>query len=210
TGKRMGSSIPKQFLLLDNKPIIFHTIEKFHGVVDEIIVVLPESQIDFFINLMTQYTFHVPLSIAVGGEERFHSVKRGLKLIQVNTGLVAIHDAVRPLIDKNTITKAFERALEMGCCVVAVPSKDSLRKVDGATNRSVPRDHYYLVQTPQVFDLDLLRQAYDVVYNGFTDDASVFENAGHHICLMEGTYANIKITSPEDLIIAEALLKMNY
>lgn len=209
SGKRMGSQIPKQFLLLQGRPIIFHTIEKFINIADEVIVVLPEEQIDYFRELQKQYAFKSQVGIAIGGKERFHSVQNGLKLISELEGVVAIHDAVRPLIGKEIIRKAYIAAAEKTNCVVSVPSKDSIRHVYGSSSKSVPRSEYFLVQTPQVFDLRLLNEAYQVEFNDFTDDASVFERAGHHIHILEGEYSNIKITTPEDLYVAEAILQMN-
>lgn len=209
SGKRMGSQIPKQFLLLQSKPIIFHTIEKFIDIADEVIVVLPEEQIDYFRRLQEQYSFNLPIRVATGGKERFHSVQNGLKLVSDVDGIVAVHDAVRPLIGKKIIHKAYSTAAQKTNCVVSVPSKDSIRHVSGSSNKSVPRSEYFLVQTPQVFDLKLLNEAYQVEFKDFTDDASVFERAGHHIHILEGEYSNIKITTPEDLYVAEAILQMN-
>ncbi len=206
-GKRMGNAIPKQFLLLNGKPIIFHTIEKFLPLVQQLVLVLPKDQIDYFRQLQDHHKVQYKLTIAEGGPERFHSVQNGLALISEAEGLVAIHDAVRPLIAPALVLRSFETAQTHFNSIVAVPSKDSIRHVVNHTSRAVPRDEYYLIQTPQTFDLAMLRKAYDVPYDQFTDDASVFERAGYTIHLIEGSYANIKITTPEDLLIAETLLK---
>lgn len=206
SGKRMGTAIPKQFLLLNNLPIIFHTLYKFSNIADRIVVVLPQDQISYFEELCIQYSFNVPLHIVVGGQERFHSVQNALAVLNAGEGLVAVHDAVRPLISSELIQKSYEEAAIHGNCILAVACKDSIRHVQDNTNVSVPRQEYFLVQTPQVFDLNLLKRAYTAEFINFTDDASVFEHAGHRIHLLSGSYSNIKVTTPEDLSIAEALL----
>jgi 2-C-methyl-D-erythritol 4-phosphate cytidylyltransferase len=206
----MGSEIPKQFLLLRNKPIIFYTLEIFVALADEVVLVLPASQQEYFAQLCQQYGFEHKIKIALGGQERFHSVQNGLACIaDHNNALVAVHDAVRPFTKSIIIEKAFEQASITGGCVVAVPSKDSIRKVTALGNVAVPRNEYYLVQTPQVFNLNMLREAYKQPFNCFTDDASVFESMGHKVAIIEGDYSNIKITTPEDLYFGEAILQMN-
>lgn len=207
SGTRMGTDIPKQFLLLKNKPIVFHTLEKFASCTDEVILVLPLNQIQYFRELCAKYNFGLPLTIVEGGKERFHSVQNALKTISESNSIVAIHDAVRPLISINLIKKSFDFAKLHGNCVVAVSSKDSIRHKIENTSTAVPRNEYFLVQTPQVFRTKDLTNAYDVEFNNFTDDASVFERAGYSIQLIEGEYSNIKITTPEDLLIAEVLFK---
>jgi len=155
-----------------------------------------------------QYKFELPHTIVVGGSSRFQSVKNGLTSIKNVEGIVAIHDGVRPLTQAHTITESFKIAAEKGNAIAAVPSKDSLRKINGTKTEAVDRAQFYLIQTPQTFQLSLIKKAFEVEESPlFTDDATVLEKAGHVIQLVEGSYDNIKITTPEDLIIAEAFLK---
>lgn len=205
-GLRMGSDTPKQFLDLAGKPVLVRTLEAFYSFDPSIsiILALPKAHFDLWEELKQQYLPDVPLTVTEGGETRFHSVKNGLQLIE-RDGLVAIHDAVRPLVDHRIIAAAYESALEHGAAIVTVPLKDSIRELSGKSSRAVPRDHYRLVQTPQVFQSDLIKQAYKQVYRSeFTDDASVVEGLGHQVSLVEGSYLNIKITTPEDLELAKS------
>lgn len=206
SGTRMGSEIPKQFLLLNSKPILMHTIEKFYNSNSQIILVLNLDYHDYWIKLCKEHNFTIPHQLVKGGRNRFDSVKNGLGFITEDS-LVAIHDAVRPLIKTNTIHHAFEIAEEKGNAILAVPSKDSLRRMVDGNNYSLTRSEYYLIQTPQIFKSSTLKKAYDVEFrNEFTDDASVVERIGEKINLVEGDYSNIKITVKEDLKIAEVLL----
>ena len=207
SGTRMKSSTPKQFLSLNGKPIIAHTINKFLQTDCEIIVVLPPHHFKTFKENVLHHCNSQEMVLAEGGATRFHSVKNGLNCIKPN-GLVAIHDAVRPLISTETIYNCFKTADNKGNAVASVALKDSIRKVESPDkNIAQNRSDYFLVQTPQTFDGDLLLKAYECDYKDhFTDDASVFENAGHSIQLVEGDYKNIKITTPEDLTVAKALL----
>ncbi|MFN5704700.1 MAG: 2-C-methyl-D-erythritol 4-phosphate cytidylyltransferase [bacterium] len=208
TGTRMGADLPKQFMLLANKPVMMHTLEKFYQSGCELIVVLNVDYHDHWKSLCKQHSLEIPHTLIKGGRNRFESVKNGLKSISENA-LVAIHDAVRPLIDIETINKAFDCADKNGNAVVVVPSKDSLRKVENDNSYSVPRSDYFIVQTPQIFEKNILDKAYKEEFrNEFTDDASVVEKLGIKIHLVEGKQSNIKITYAEDLAIAETLLKM--
>lgn len=208
SGTRMGTDIPKQFMLLANKPVMMHTLEKFQQANCELVVVLNVDYHDQWRSLCEKYSFDIPHLLVKGGRNRFESVKNGLKSVSSNA-LIAIHDAVRPLIDLDTIDAAFACAEKNGNAVVVVPSKDSLRKVDNNTSYAVPRSDYYIVQTPQIFSKEILDKAYKEGYrNEFTDDASVVEKLGIKIHLVEGKQSNIKITYIEDLAIAETLLKM--
>ncbi len=208
SGTRMGADIPKQFMLLADKPVMIHTLEKFHQTNCELIVVLNVDYHDQWQSLCKQHSFDIPHTLIKGGRNRFESVKNGLKSISENA-LVAIHDAVRPLIDIETINKAFDCADKNGNAVIVVPSKDSLRKVENDNSYSVPRSDYFIVQTPQIFEKNILDKAYKEEFrNEFTDDASVVEKLGIKIHLVEGKQSNIKITYKEDLAIAETLLKM--
>lgn len=208
TGTRMGADLPKQFMLLANKPVMMHTIEKFYQSGCELIVVLNVDYHDHWKSLCKQHSLEIPHTLIKGGRNRFESVKNGLKSISENA-LVAIHDAVRPLIDIEIINNAFDCADKNGNAVVVVPSKDSLRKVENDNSYSVPRSDYFIVQTPQIFEKNILDKAYKEEFrNEFTDDASVVEKLGIKIHLVEGKQSNIKITYKEDLAIAETLLKM--
>lgn len=212
-GERMGEQLPKQFLELAGKPILMHTIEKFYQTFPQtkIILALPENQIDFWEELCYKYGFtKIPHQIVAGGKTRFHSVKNALALVKQN-GIVAVHDGVRPLVSATTITNCFAQAEKSGTAIPVVDVVDSLRFVSKQeqTNKAVARSCYKNVQTPQCFKSELLLKAYEQDFDEtFTDDASVVEKLGHSIELVQGNTENIKITSPIDLIVAEALMKM--
>jgi len=208
SGSRMQADVPKQFLELCGKPVLMHTIMAFADACDgiRIIVVLPAAQIEKWKKLCSRYDFTLPHDIAEGGNTRFQSVKNGLSLL-TGEGLVAIHDGVRPLVSRQTITGCFREAAICGCAVPALPITDSVREVSGVTSRMLDRSALRLIQTPQVFDITLLKKAYEQNYSPeFTDDASVFEKAGHAIHLTEGNVENIKITTPNDMMVAETYL----
>ncbi|MCF8425505.1 MAG: 2-C-methyl-D-erythritol 4-phosphate cytidylyltransferase [Bacteroidia bacterium] len=209
-GLRMGSELPKQFIELNGLPVLMHTIKAFSLVEDiQIILVLPQSQLEFWKELCSKYNFTIPHKIATGGLTRFHSVQNGLNSISNDNSLVAIHDGVRPLISLDIILEGYRIASDKGNSVAVVPSKDSLRKQELLGNHSVNRANYYLVQTPQTFITTQIKQAYsEAKHDNFTDDAGVLEEMGVTIQMIEGSYKNIKITTPEDLAIAEALLKL--
>jgi 2-C-methyl-D-erythritol 4-phosphate cytidylyltransferase len=208
TGERMKSELPKQFLEIAGKPILMHTIEKFRdfdGSV-EIITVLPEDLLRFWSDLQKKYSFTVPHTLVKGGKTRFESVRNGLGFID-EPGLVAIHDGVRPFVSIETIKRCFDTAERLGNAIPAISPSDSLRIVTGNSNEPVDRTKIKLIQTPQVFRTDLIRYAYRQDYlPEFTDDAIVLERTGAKINLVEGNRENIKITNPEDLQIARALL----
>ena len=209
SGLRMGSDIPKQFIALKGKPILMRTLKKFQDAFPDIIIklVLPKDQQEYWRSLCQQYSFSIPHEIVDGGNTRFQSVHSGLKSINATDGIVAIHDGVRPFISTAIILKSFSVAEEFGNATVAVPMKDSIRMVEEDGNFAVDRTSYKVIQTPQTFQLDLIKKAFTTPELPiFTDDASVFEHAGHKIILIEGGYENIKITTPEDLILGEALL----
>lgn len=208
SGTRMKSDLPKQFLELLGKPILMHTIEAFHFDDIKIILVLPKTQIEFWKELVIQHQFSVPHEIVEGGEARFHSVKNGLESIKSSTGLVAIHDGVRPLIKQAIISESYTAADRHGNAIVSIGLKDSIRSVSDSENRQEDRSKFRLIQTPQTFQLQLIKSAFEQPFNPiFTDDASVLERAGHKINLIDGDYQNIKITTPEDLTVAQSLLK---
>ena len=209
-GIRLGGDIPKQFRLLDGRPVLMHTIEAFFNAGNDIkiIVVLPDAHRNYWTELCNEYGFTVSHTVASGGETRWHSVKNGLETVDGNS-LVAVHDGVRPLASVNLINKAFAAAENYGCVVPVTEPTDSLRITDGnGTSRTVNRAVYRAVQTPQVFKSDILADAYKAPYDErFTDDASVVEAASGRISLIEGERSNIKITTPEDLMFAEILMK---
>lgn len=207
SGTRMQSEIPKQFIELKGLPILMYTINAFHYDNIQIILVLPDNQIDFWKQLIDQFGFKTPHQIVIGGSSRFDSVKNGLKSILSDDGLVAIHDGVRPLVNREIINRSFEVASTNGNAIVSIPLKDSIRSVDSTVNRQEDRSRFRLIQTPQTFQLNLIKKAFEQPFDPlFTDDASVLEKAGFSIHLIEGSYQNIKITTPEDLLIAESFL----
>ena len=208
SGKRMGMDTPKQFMELAGKPVLMHTIERFRQFNSsmEIITVLPENQLRHWNDLQKKYSFDVPHTLVKGGAHRFISVRNGLKF--VNTpGLVAIHDGVRPLVRLETIQRCFEAAEEHGNAIPVISPADSLRLLTEGRNVPVSRLNVKQVQTPQVFDAEIIKKAYQQDYDTvFTDDATVIEKAGHIVFMVEGNRENIKITNPEDLFIAQTLL----
>ncbi len=200
SGSRMNSTTPKQFLLIDNVPILVHTIRKFFDYDSSInlVVVLPESHISDWERIRLAYFKHVEIHVVRGGSSRSASVQSGLQL--VNEGLVAVHDAVRPFVSLDTISDSFKSADKYGSGVATVQLKDSIRELDGNTSLARERSHYVLVQTPQTFQVNSLKDSYALIgEQSFTDDASVFEAAGNSIHLVNGTFDNIKITTPEDM-----------
>ncbi len=209
-GTRMKQTVSKQFILLKGLPILMHTINAFlaYSPKVEIILVLPPDEIETWHQLCQKFNFQVPVTIAAGGDSRFQSVKNGLASIDSAEGLVAIHDGVRPLVGKDIIGASYHLAAVHQSAVAAVRLKESIRITNQDTTKAVDRSDYRLIQTPQTFDLALIKSAYEIKEEqSLTDDASVAERAGHKISLFEGSYSNIKITTPEDLIIAEALMK---
>jgi len=209
SGARMRTEVPKQFLELCGKPVLMYTIESFYNFDPdcELLLVLPVSQQEFWVQLCLKHSFSIPHQIASGGETRFHSVQNGLKLI-MGEGIVFIHDGVRPLVSQQTLARCFETAVKFGNAIPVLPVTESLRKLEGDQNRTVDRGLYYSVQTPQTFRTEQIFQSFSQLHEpGFTDDASVVEKAGYKIQLVEGNAENIKITTPTDLIIAEALIR---
>ncbi len=212
SGTRMQSAVPKQFILLSGKPVLMHTIQRFYEFdkLIEIILVLPAAEISTWKNLCTEHRFTIPFKIVEGGQTRFQSVRNGLSAAVLKAeeqALVAIHDGVRPFVSDELLNRSFEDAALHGNSIVCVAVKDSVRIVEGDASVHVDRSLYRLIQTPQTFQHHLIHQAYETELPSFTDDASVAEFHGMHIHLTEGDYKNIKITTPEDLLIAEAFLK---
>ena len=206
----MGSDIPKQFLPIGGKPVLMRTIERFreYSADLQIILVLPEAQQDYWRELCKQYHFEVDYLLANGGETRFHSVQNGLALIPDDAeGVVGVHDGVRPFPSIEVIRNCYETAREKKAVIPVIPIVETVRHLEGEGSVTVPRGDYRLVQTPQTFDIQLLKAANRQPYNdGFTDDASVVESYGHQISLVEGNRENIKITTPYDIVVAEAII----
>ena len=209
-GLRMGSDIPKQFLPIGGKPVLMRTLERFRAYDDalQIILVLPEAQQAYWRELCGQYHFDVEYQLANGGQTRFHSVQNGLALVPDEAeGVVGVHDGVRPFPSIEVIRNCYETAKTKKAVIPVIPVVETVRHLEGEKSVTVPRGEYRLVQTPQTFDIQLLKAANRQPYNdGFTDDASVVESYGFEITLVEGNRENIKITTPYDLKIAEVLL----
>lgn len=210
SGTRMKAKIPKQFLELNGLPILMHTVRAFHAYDNAmtIILALPEQDIAFWEKLCLDYDFNVPVTVVKGGATRFESVRNGLMHIEGSHGTVAVHDGVRPLVSHRLIHECFSVAIEKGTAVAAIALKDSVRKVTPDGNEAVDRANYRLVQTPQVFSLPIIKNAYQKAQRtDYTDDATVVEASGHAIQLVEGEGSNVKITTPEDLLVAGHLLQ---
>ena len=212
SGSRMLSEVPKQFMLLRGRPVLMHTIEAFDksDYNPEIIVVLNVDFHQYWENLCVLHNFSIPHKLIKGGTQRFDSVKNGIKAIQANA-IVAIHDAVRPLLSKQLIDHSFEEAERSGNAVAAIKSRDSVRQQIGTNTAPLDREEIYLIQTPQTFSSEILKKAYKQEYrNEFTDDASVAERSGIRINLIDGEARNFKITFPEDIKLAEIYLNPEF
>jgi 2-C-methyl-D-erythritol 4-phosphate cytidylyltransferase len=197
-------------LVVNGQPVLMHTLSRFAQAGCELILVLPQAQIDYWKQVCADFQFDLPHLIAVGGDTRFQSVKNGLALVPSNC-LVAIHDGVRPCVDRGTIQRTLDGAALRGNAIASVQLKDSIRQLIDDDNHSVDRSQYAIIQTPQTFQADLIRNAYLQSESPiFTDDASVLEQMGKVIHLVEGDYRNIKITTPEDLHFAEILLSTPF
>ena len=208
SGTRFGAELPKQFLNLKGQPILMRTIQAFGNGFD-VIVTLPEGQIDLWQELCRQHKFAVPHRVVPGGETRWHSVKNALDSIGDVGGVdvIAVHDGVRPMVTAEIISRTLEAARRDGAAIPVVALNDSVRQVDGDNSHALDRSSLRAVQTPQAFDARLLVDAYQQPYEPtFTDDASVVEKFGHHVTLVEGDPMNLKITRPMDLALAEYLL----
>ena len=209
-GLRMGGDIPKQFLPVNGKPVLMRTIERFRDYSPDlgIILVLPRAQQEYWRELCREHGFQAAYTIADGGETRFHSVRNGLSLIpDSERGVVGVHDGVRPFVSTEVIDRCYEAARRSGAAIPVTPVVETLRYVAGSeVGRNVVRSDYRLVQTPQTFDIQLLKRAYAQEYSeAFTDDASVVEAVGVSVEMVEGNRENIKITTPFDITVATAL-----
>jgi 2-C-methyl-D-erythritol 4-phosphate cytidylyltransferase len=233
-GLRMGSDIPKQFLPISGKPVLMRTLERFreYSADLQIILVLPEAQQDYWQELCKEYDFEAPSNspkggergnfppplgrvgvgsylLANGGQTRFHSVQNGLALVPDDAeGVVGVHDGVRPFPSIEVIHNCYETAREKKAVIPVIPIVETVRHLSSPSSSiTVPRNDYRLVQTPQCFDIQLLKAANRQPYNdGFTDDASVVEAFGIDVTLVEGNRENIKITTPYDIVVAEAII----
>ena len=208
-GSRMGTELPKQFLLIAGIPVLMHTIRNFYDFDPslQLVLVLPEAEITSWDNLCRKHQFAIPHQVIAGGDTRFQSVKNGLSLVS-KCHLIAIHDGVRPLVSHETVARCFDCADQNGAAIPVLPANESLR--EGTMDESVPldRSRFYMVQTPQVFNAAIIQDSYNQAYiPEFTDDASVVENIGTAVQLVLGNRENIKITYPEDIEIAELFLK---
>ncbi len=210
SGTRFGSTIPKQFLPLKGLPILMHTIRRFASFDSamQIVVVLPESQLSYWRELCSEYQFAVSHEIAIGGKTRFESVSNGLRLVEEGA-VVAVHDGVRPLVSEVVLRRVFDLAEQKGSAIPVMPSKESVRMIDEeGMSHAVDRSTIRMVQTPQVFRYETIIRAYKQPFSElFTDDASVVEAAGQTVFLTEGNAENVKITTPEDLLFAEAVMR---
>lgn len=208
-GNRFDPDLPKQFHQIREKPLLMHTIDLFRRYDRDmkIIVGIRDDFTSYWKDLCKKYGFNIPHIITPAGETRYHTVKKALPEVAIGT-LVAIHDAVRPLVYKRTIDACFKAAEKYGASIPCIEIHDSVREVSQEGSRRVSRDHYRLVQTPQVFKYDILIKGYEKALSGdYTDDASVVEEAGFPVTLVEGNQENIKITTREDLIYAEAIFE---
>lgn len=218
-GLRMGGDLPKQFIPLEGKPVLMHTLEAFHrwDASAELVLVLPEDHQSYWNMLCREIGCKVPHRIANGGETRFHSVRNGLQFLSEEIGntsgrnekaLIAVHDGVRPFVSSEVIAACFDEAEKNGAAIPVMPMIDSLRETDEKGSHPVDRSRYFAVQTPQVFDAVLLFRAYAQKFTPlFTDDASVVEALGEPIRLVTGNRENIKLTTPFDLLVAQALIQ---
>ena len=211
SGTRMGADRPKQFLELAGEPVLLHTLRRFTDPtlgVSAVVLVLPPDQFETWAQLCSTYNIRIPHTVVAGGASRWASVRNGLaQLASYPTGVVAVHDGVRPLTPVEVVENTYAAAAAHGAAIAAVPPKDSVRALSQQGSYALDRSRLRLVQTPQCFELDLLRRAYQLPELAtFTDDASVVEDM-HPIHLVAGDYCNLKITTPDDLLLAEALLR---
>jgi len=209
SGKRMGSVLPKQFLLLKNKPVLYYTINAFLTALPQskVIVVLPEEHLELGKEIIDGFFDEERIQLTVGGETRFHSVQNGLKLIDEES-IIFVHDGVRCLVSEELIKRCYDAAMETGSAIPAIECRDSVRMITEDGNDPVDRSKLRLVQTPQTFHSKILLPAFAIDYKAwFTDEATVVEAFGLKVTLVPGEERNIKITNPIDLVIAEKILE---
>ena len=209
SGKRMGGTLPKQFSFIGGQPILARTINAFRKALptSRIVVVLPAEYVEFWKNFSARFEV-AKHSVVEGGEERFHSVRNGIEVLSDAVDLIAVQDGVRPFASKEMILRVVDCATKFGAAIPVVKAVDSYRAVEGEESHIIDRTPLRIVQTPQIFSASILRAAYDTAFRKeFTDDASVVEFSGEKVTLCEGEYTNIKITTPADLVVAEAIAK---
>jgi len=209
TGSRMGSNLPKQFMLIKGKPVLYYSIKTFLDAYEdiEIILVLPAAFTNIGEEIIDAYFDKERIKIAIGGDTRFQSVKNGLKLVE-DESIIFVHDAVRCLVSVSLIHRCYELAMQTGAAVPVISSKDSVRILNDDNNGVIDRNKVMLVQTPQTFHSKILLPAFDIDYKDkFTDEATVVEAYGLRVSLAEGEETNIKITAPIDLLIAERTIE---
>lgn len=208
-GLRMGSAVPKQFLPLLGKPLLCYAIQAFAATIRgiHIILVLPTDQLNSAKTVLKSYLGNIEVTTVAGGATRYHSVQNGLKKVN-NDGVVFVHDGVRPLISQNLIHRCYQQAIDRGSAVPVIPLMDSIRMIENDTSHPINREHLRIVQTPQTFMTKIILPAFEQDYNSsFTDEANVVEAHGTPVHLIDGALENIKVTTPEDMLIAETLLK---
>lgn len=208
-GLRMGNAMPKQFLPLLGMPILAHTLKAFNKAFDDIkiVLVLPQDQLSYTQMILAAFDERLDLTIVTGGETRYHSVQNGLKAVS-GESIVFVHDGVRPLVSTDLIQRCYNDALKYGSAIPAIPVVDSMRVVDGEDSKPIDRSALRIIQTPQTFHSEVLLPAFQQPYSDeFTDEATVVEAIGTRVHITEGERSNIKVTTPEDMHIAEALLK---
>lgn len=209
SGTRMGSIMPKQFLELRGKPVLWYTIQSFLSSLEDIsiVLVLPRAHWEAGQDLVSTYFPEKPIQLVEGGASRFESVRNGLDAVE-HEGIVLVHDGVRCLLSTGLIRRCRQHAIHAGSAIPAVTATDSIRLVSGSESRVMNRDDIRLIQTPQTFQVQLLKQAFaKASHTAFTDEATVLEAMGIPVSLVEGEYENIKITRPADLILADAILQ---
>jgi 2-C-methyl-D-erythritol 4-phosphate cytidylyltransferase len=208
-GVRMGSAVPKQFLPLNGQPILYHTIKAFIDAYADmhLVLVLPQDQLSYAQMVLQSFPDRIDITIVAGGETRYHSVQHGLKVVEKDS-VVFVHDGVRPLVTPALIQQCCEQAIEKGSAIPAIPVADSMRIIEDEDSRPIDREQMRIIQTPQTFRSEIILPAFEQEYQtSFTDEATVVEAYGDVIYLTEGERSNIKVTTPEDMIVAEALLK---
>lgn len=205
----MNNPLPKQFTALGDKPLLFHTLSRFLSYAPDIAVVLviPEAYIAYWEKMCADHHFHLNHQIATSGPSRFHSVKNGLRYVP-DDAVVAIHDAARPNVSLDLISRSYATALKFGCAIPVVGINESVRQIQGPLSSAVDRNSLRIVQTPQCFLAAAIKMAYNRNFHAsFTDDASVYESDGQRLFLIDGHAENIKVTTASDMKIARALLQ---
>ncbi len=207
-GVRMGSALPKQFLPLNGHPILYHTIKAFADAYADmqLVLVLPKDQLSYAQMVLQSFPERIDITIVAGGETRYHSVQNGLKVVDENS-IVFVHDGVRPLVSTALIQRCYEQAVDKGSAIPVIPVADSMRILEDEDSRPIDREQMRIIQTPQTFKAEVILPAFQQEYQvAFTDEATVVEAYGDNVYLVDGEKRNIKVTTPEDMIVAEALL----